>query len=373
MKHASRLWKCFLMLTLILPLGVIHAGAPEIVVVEASPLMPTIISFEQPTVSVQVHAMPLGTVLTLQTANATAVAGLTGNNRLIGNPFHFWVEQAGARLPELDTKYTLSVMVPSAGVLPSALGLYYYHASEGVWQRVLTDFASDTHTLTGRFTHTGLFALLVDTTPPGRLTSIGVAVNGQNVTLSGMAEALATIQLFVGNQFLGDVQADLRGQYRMQRDFVPGQHVLRLRQLDQAGNVSEQSLALTVTTDWRVHIALVPGSTTATLNRTLLMLEVPPRIVQGRTVVPVRFVAEALGATVTWQEATQSVTVTYGATAVHLTIGSTIATVNGNRVSLDVAPFVERGRTLVPLRFLAETLGFEVLWHGLTNSIEVRK
>jgi len=90
-------------------------------------------------------------------------------------------------------------------------------------------------------------------------------------------------------------------------------------------------------------------------------------------VVPVRFVAEALGATVTWHEETSAVVVSYGAAAIHLTIGSPVAIVNGSRVLLDVVPFVERGRTLVPLRFLAETLGFEVLWHGPTNRIELRK
>jgi len=368
-----RLYVFLLVLTLVPTQNAIALTPLETVVVEASPYRPTLISFEQNRVAVNVPAMPIGTMLTLTTAEAATVAGLTGNKRLIGTPFHFWVEQAGVRLAELDTDFMLSVMVPLAGVLPSALGLYYYHEPLGVWQRVLGEFCAETATIGGRFTRTGLFALLIDTAAPKLLVNITVQVIGHEVALSGEAEPFAFIQLFAGDKFLGDVQADLQGHYNFSRSFPPGQHMLRLRQIDQAGNVSEQSLALTRTPDRPVHIELVPGSTQVMLNRTLLLLDVPPRIIQGRTVVPVRFVAEALGATVTWHEETSAVVVSYGAAAIHLTIGSPVAIVNGSRVLLDVVPFVERGRTLVPLRFLAETLGFEVLWHGPTNRIELRK
>jgi len=364
----------WMLIFVLLTPGHLFAVPPsETVVVEASPYKPTLISFEQARVGITVPIMPLGTMLTLQEARTEFVAGLTGNNQLIGTPFRFLVMQAGAHLPELDTDFMLSVVVPGVSVLPSALGLYYYHEPLGVWQRVLGEFNADTSTIEGRFRLTGLFALLVDMTPPEPLTNVTVQVRENEASLAGIAEPFAFLQLFAGNQFLGDTQADVRGHYRLARNLPSGQYILRLRQIDQAGNMSEQSLALTRTPESAVHIELVVGSAQATVNRTLLMLDVPPRIVQGRTIVPLRFIADALGATVTWHEAEQRVTVTYETTTVYFYIGSPAVSVNGREVLLDVAPFIMNGRTLVPLRFLAETFGFEVLWHGLTNRIELRK
>lgn len=361
-----------LVFALFAPRCAVALTPPETVVVEANPYQPTLISFEQGRVAASVPAMPRGTMLTLTTADAATAARLVGNNRLIGTPFRFWVEQAGVRLPELDTEFMLSVTVPSTGVLPNALGLYYYHESLGVWQRVLGELNAETSAISGRFTRTGLFALLVDADAPKPLLDILINTIGHEISLSGKAEPFAHIEVFASDQFLGHGQADLHGQYRLALGLPLGQHVLRLRHIDQAGNVSEQSLTLTRTPERPVHIELTPGSTQVTLNRTLLFLEVPPRIVQGRTVVPLRFVAEALGAAVTWQEDTRSVVVSNGATTIRLHLGSPVATVNDRQVLLDVAPFAERGRTLVPLRFLAETLGFEVLWHSITNRIEIR-
>lgn len=362
-----------LVLAMVTPSFSVALLTPKAVVTEASPYQPTLISLDQNRVAVTVPAMPRGTMLTLQAAEGTAVAALTGNNRLVGTPFHFWIQQAGVHLPKLDTDFMLSVTVPSAAALPSALGLYYYHEPEGVWQRVLGELVAETATMGGRFARTGLFALLVDVTAPEALAEIATKVVSREVTLSGRAEPFAFIQLFFGDRFLGDVQADIRGNYSLSRGLPPGQNVLRMRQIDQAGNISEQSLALSSDQGRSVHIELVPGSTQVKQNRALLLLDVPPRIVQGRTMVPLRFVAEALGATVTWQGDINSVVVSYGTTTIYMTIGSPAATVNGNRVLFDVAPFVERGRTLVPLRFLAETLGFEVRWHGLTNRIEISR
>jgi len=362
-----------LVFVLLTPRFSVALFTPETVVTEASPYQPTMISLEQNRVAATVPAMPRGTKLTLQTAEGTTVAALTGNNRLIGTPFHFWIQQAGVHLPELDTDFILNVMVPSAAVLPSALGLYYYHEPEGVWQRVLGELVAETATMGGRFARTGLFALLVDTDAPKPLFNITVKVANQEITLSGRAEPFAFLQFFAGDRFLGEVQADIRGNYSLSRALPPGHNVLRLRQIDQAGNVSEQSLTLASYLGRSVHIELIPGSTQVKLNRALLFLDVPPRIIQGRTVVPVRFIAEALGANVTWQNDINGVLVSYGTTTINMTIGSPVATVNGNRVLLDVAPFVERGRTLVPLRFLAETLGFEVFWHGPTNRIEISR
>lgn len=102
-----------------------------------------------------------------------------------------------------------------------------------------------------------------------------------------------------------------------------------------------------------------------------------PFIEQGRTLVPVRFVAEALGAQVSWNPEQQQVTVALpprrdgAGTAIILTIGQELARVGGIEVLLDVPAQIVEGRTFVPLRFVAETLGATVDWDGESRTVRL--
>ncbi|HEY3364935.1 MAG TPA: alpha/beta fold hydrolase [Symbiobacteriaceae bacterium] len=97
-----------------------------------------------------------------------------------------------------------------------------------------------------------------------------------------------------------------------------------------------------------------------------------PLIVDGRTLVPVRAVAEALGATVQWNAATKTVTVV-GGHAVSLTIGKALAIVDNKPVTLDVAAQIIDGRTFVPVRFLGEAFGFAVAWDAGAQAVKLTR
>lgn len=90
--------------------------------------------------------------------------------------------------------------------------------------------------------------------------------------------------------------------------------------------------------------------------------EVKPIVQNGRTLIPVRFVAEKFGARVGWDDATQTVTVNGSGKLVKLVIGSNIMTVNGEETVLDVPAQTINDRTLIPLRALVEALGKTVHW-----------
>jgi len=107
------------------------------------------------------------------------------------------------------------------------------------------------------------------------------------------------------------------------------------------------------------------------LDGTPLTFDVPPQTIDGRILVPLRAIFEALGAGVDWNEATRVITATKDGTTVVLTIGSNTATVNGQSVTLDVPPQVIDGRTLVPLRFVAESFGVTVDWDGSTRTVTI--
>lgn len=91
--------------------------------------------------------------------------------------------------------------------------------------------------------------------------------------------------------------------------------------------------------------------------------DVQPLIRGGRTLVPIRKVAEALGAQVSWDAGTATATVLLGTQVVLVTKDSTTARVNGQVVTLDVPATIVDGRTLLPLRFVSESLGKKVDWH----------
>jgi len=87
-------------------------------------------------------------------------------------------------------------------------------------------------------------------------------------------------------------------------------------------------------------------------------------IENDRTLVPLRFISETLGAQVDWDNATRKVTITDGGNKIELVIGNNKPTLNGKVVQIDVAPKIFSDYTYVPLRFVAEALNCTVEWYG---------
>jgi len=110
-------------------------------------------------------------------------------------------------------------------------------------------------------------------------------------------------------------------------------------------------------------------------NRTV-SLDAPPVIAGGRTFLPIRPLVETLGGSITWTEAEQRVDIVFGGTTVVLWINHPRATTNGQERLVDpnnhlVRPFIAAGRTMLPLRFIAEALGAEVQWDERTQQITI--
>ncbi len=90
---------------------------------------------------------------------------------------------------------------------------------------------------------------------------------------------------------------------------------------------------------------------------------VVPFLAEGdRTLVPMRFIAEAFGAEVSWAGDTSEVTIVEGDTTVVMAVGAPEYTINGQTHTMDVAPLIQSDRTFVPLRAAAEALGRQVFW-----------
>ena len=130
----------------------------------------------------------------------------------------------------------------------------------------------------------------------------------------------------------------------------------------------ESSNTIVLTID--EHDALVYGTTKTN--------DVAPKVVNDRTMLPARFVAENLGATVEWDGEKQLVTIT-GKTEkqedviILITIGSDYAKVNGEDVKLDSPAFVENDRTYTPIRFISENLGATVEWNETEQTVTIQR
>ncbi len=103
----------------------------------------------------------------------------------------------------------------------------------------------------------------------------------------------------------------------------------------------------------------------------MLAFDQQPVIENGRTLVPLRVIFEELGAGVVWDDATQTVTATKDGTEISLTIGSNTMYVNGEAKTLDVAAKVINGRTMVPARAVAESLDCYVDWIAQLNTVNI--
>nr|WP_243734984.1 clostripain-related cysteine peptidase [Paenibacillus turpanensis] len=112
-----------------------------------------------------------------------------------------------------------------------------------------------------------------------------------------------------------------------------------------------------------------PNAVHVEINGELQEYVQPPVIINDKTMVPLRAIFEALGATVEWEAATQTATAEKDGTVVVLQIGNPVAAVDGEAVTLQQAAELVNGHTMVPARFVSEALGAEVKWDGTTRTV----
>jgi N-acetylmuramoyl-L-alanine amidase len=141
--------------------------------------------------------------------------------------------------------------------------------------------------------------------------------------------------------------------------------------VDQAGNSATATAEVKV---WeRTIIKLTVGNVEWTKNgEALSPLESPAEIRSGRTIVPLRAIAEAFAADVQYDNVSRGINITLGdEISIVMTVGDVIAYVNGEEVILDSPPVIQNGRALVPIRFIGEAFGAEVLWDAPTRTVTI--
>ena len=138
---------------------------------------------------------------------------------------------------------------------------------------------------------------------------------------------------------------------------------------DVAGNATKRTVNVKYVRTTIIKLQI--GNKNAIVNTSTLTLPVSPVIKNNRTFVPLRFVSEAFGAEVTWDGIFKIVEIKLGDKEIKLQIGKNYAVYNGEQVALDATPFIQSGSTLVPIRFVSELLGADVVWDGTTKTATI--
>lgn len=214
----------------------------------------------------------------------------------------------------------------------------------------------------------------VDTTAP--VVKVADGIDGKTFSSAKLAltgkvtDNVAVAQLFVGMNKV-DVLPD--GTFMTNVMLAEGENTIDVVAYDAAGNKGTQTIKVTYTpaVSTSTTLVLTVGADIVSVNGKATSIDAAPEIVASRTFVPMRFIAEAFGATVEWLSETQGITITLGDHTIGLQIGNATAVIDGNILSLPAAPYIKNGRTMVPLRVISESFGGDVVWDAATRTITI--
>ncbi len=107
------------------------------------------------------------------------------------------------------------------------------------------------------------------------------------------------------------------------------------------------------------------------INGKVIDSDVEPQIIEGRTMVPVRAIFEGVGAEVSWDASTKTITGTKDSVTVKMKIGEKTLSINDKNIEMDASPAIIEDRTYAPARYVAESFGFDVSWNGDLKEVSI--
>jgi hypothetical protein len=162
--------------------------------------------------------------------------------------------------------------------------------------------------------------------------------------------------------WINQVEAQVEGnRFTVKVSVKKGSNKLSILAKDDLDNETHLSQELYVFSLRKIEFII--GSNTARIDGQALTMEQAPFVEYGRTYVPLRIVSEQFGAQVNWNQDTRSISLIKGDTKIYMTIDSHKAVINDRTIDLDAPPLLRNGRTFVPVRFVSEWLGGKVEWN----------
>ncbi len=170
------------------------------------------------------------------------------------------------------------------------------------------------------------------------------------------------------------VSLDEKGSFSVSIPLTHGWNTVVIESTDQASNKTSLDYGITVIN----KIVLQIGNCFASVNGKEVELDVEPYIKNGRTMVPLRFIAESFGANIEYDPVERMITMQYDTITIYLQIGNKVAYIEEEGatgripISLDVPAEIIQGRSNVPLRFIGEAFGATIEWEEKTQTITIK-
>ena len=218
--------------------------------------------------------------------------------------------------------------------------------------------------------------LYLDTKPPQIFISLPKETTQDTLNISGYVkdEGISGIKdniiLINGNKV--ELSKSLSFSYLI--NLKEGDNKITFEVEDNAGNKTVNTYTIKLIK--KIILTLQIGNRYEYINGNLIEMDVPPRIIEGRTYLPIRYIIEPLGGEIAWDSNERKVTIVFNDILIELWIGRNIAKVNGYYKLIDpdnpkVVPLILNGRTMLPVRFVAESLGCKVDWEPTTKTITI--
>jgi len=172
------------------------------------------------------------------------------------------------------------------------------------------------------------------------------------------------------------VTLSVTGGFSVPLSLTVGDNAIQITAIDVAGNTTSVTLHLSYVLPRTILTLRVGSKTMIVSDGRSIPLDAAPTIIRSRTMIPIRSIVETLGGTVGWNAPTQTVSVQLGTHQLLLVLGSPTGVVDGRKVPIDagdanIVPAIVAGRTVLPLRFVAESLGSRVDWLAATSTITI--
>lgn len=213
---------------------------------------------------------------------------------------------------------------------------------------------------------------VIDLTPSKITLNMPSSTQNSTTKISGtVTDSLSGVKELEINQ--KSVAINNNGAFSTNISLIPGTNEILAQAFDLAGNTILKSGTIFRS----VTIVMRIGQNKFAVNGTEKTLDAPPLIKDGRTLVAIRPVIEELGGTINWERESKKVTISLKSNKIELWIGKDLAVVNGitkyiDPINQNVVPQIINGRTMLPVRFVAQNLGCTVDWDGSTQTITIK-
>lgn len=205
-----------------------------------------------------------------------------------------------------------------------------------------------------------------DNTPPALIVdAIPELLNAETATVTGSTEKGASVTV---NGKPATVTGD-RFKAEIKLQSAPSRTQIKVLAQDKSGNKTEvKREAINV---FKTIIAMKIGSDKMHIFGKEMPINPPPMVIKGSTFVPLRSVGDAFGASIDYNAQKKEITISLWEKIILLTIGSDMAVINGNEVQVKPPPQIVSGKTMVPLRFIAEAFGAQVEYEASSKTITI--